>query len=67
MDEHAIREYLKTIGNGGGGGQGTQDYEELSNKPQIEGVTLIGDKSFSDLHLDALTNTEIEELLEGSE
>lgn len=65
MSEHAIREYLKTIGSGGGG-PGTQDYEGLSNKPQIEGVTLVGDKSFSDLHFDALTNMEIEELLEGS-
>lgn len=66
MSEHAIREYLKTMGSGGGG-QGTQDYEALANKPQIEGVTLIGDKSFSDLNLNALTNMEIEELLEGSE
>ena len=66
MSEHAIREYLKTMGPGGGG-QGTQDYEALANKPQIEGVTLNGNKSFSDLNLNALTNMEIEELLEGSE
>ena len=30
---------------------GTTDYEELNNKPQINGVTLIGNKSFEDLGL----------------
>lgn len=56
---------VKNLVNGGGGG--TDNYESLVNKPQIEGVTLIGNKSFSDLSLNALTNIEIEELLEGSE
>lgn len=28
---------------------GTDDYEELENKPKINGVELIGDKSLSDL------------------
>lgn len=56
---------FKNLVNGGGGG--TDNYESLVNKPQIEGVTLIGNKSFSDLSLNALTNIEIEELLEGSE
>jgi len=32
-----------------GGGGGTGDYEALNNKPQINGVTLSGNKSFSDL------------------
>lgn len=30
---------------GGGGSQGTTDYEDLENQPQINGVTLIGDKA----------------------
>jgi len=34
-----------------GGGGGTSDYSDLSNKPQIEGVTLSGNKSASDLGL----------------
>lgn len=34
---------------GGGGGQGTTNYNELTNKPSINGVTLAGDKSSSDL------------------
>lgn len=43
--------YLKQIAESGGGGGGTTDYEALSNKPSINGVTLIGDKLTSDLGL----------------
>lgn len=46
---------------------GTTDYEKLINKPQINEVTLLGNKTADDLHLqeemDYLTNMEIEELL----
>lgn len=38
---------LKAIIEGGGGG--VSDYTELSNKPQINSVTLVGNKSLSDL------------------
>lgn len=41
------------------------DYNELYNKPSIEDVTLIGNKTFPELTLISLENTEIEELLEG--
>ena len=41
------------------GDYGTYDYNELINKPSIEGVTLEGDKTFPQLKLDALTNLEI--------
>ena len=34
-----------------GGGGGTSDYDELSNKPSIESVTLSGNKTASDLGL----------------
>jgi len=34
-----------------GGGGGTSDYTQLSNKPQINGITLAGNKSGSDLGL----------------
>lgn len=40
---------------GGGGGGGTTNYEDLSNKPSINGVTLIGDKTFEDLGLNLPT------------
>ena len=35
--------------NGAGGGGGTSDYSQLSNKPSINGVTLNGNQSSSDL------------------
>ena len=46
--------------NGSSGGQGsTSDYNDLMNKPQIESVTLLGNKSFADLGLSPVTATEI--------
>ena len=36
-------------GSGGSGGSGTSDYTDLDNKPQINGVTLTGNKSLSQL------------------
>lgn len=33
---------------------GTQDYEELENKPQINGVTLIGNKILEELFPDGI-------------
>ena len=44
-------------------GGGTNDYEELINKPKINNVTLIKNKTFSDLGLNSLTNMELESLL----
>ena len=35
----------------GGGGSGTDNYNELSNKPQINGVPLDGDVKTDDLHI----------------
>ena len=40
-----------------------KDYENLRNKPSIEGVELIGDKSFEELNLQRITNTELENML----
>lgn len=37
--------------DGSGGGGGTSDYSDLSNKPSIEGVTLAGNKTAADLGL----------------
>lgn len=42
---------------------GSKDYNDLSHKPRIEGVELEGDKSFDDLNLNKISNSEIEELL----
>jgi len=54
-------------------GKGTQvikeiekDYENLINKPSINGIELVGNVSSDDLNIgDALTNTEIEALING--
>ena len=45
-EEHYLYEIAK---GGGGGGGGTKDYEQLLNKPQIEGNTLQGNMSLSDI------------------
>lgn len=42
---------------------GTNDYKKLKNKPQIEGVELISNKSFEELGAKSLTNMEIERLI----
>lgn len=42
---------------------GTYDYNDLYNKPKINGVTLEGDKTSEEINIKALTNLEIEELL----
>jgi len=41
----------------------TNDYEVLKNKPQINDVTLSGNKSFEDLGLESITNSELEDML----
>lgn len=40
-----------------GGGSGTNNYPDLENKPQINGVELVGDKSLDDLGIDIPTKT----------
>ena len=42
---------------------GTSDYEKLKNKPHLNGVELVGNKSFEDVGLVALSNSELEKLL----
>lgn len=39
------------------------NYNELYNKPQIESVTLEGDKSFADLGLNEITPQDIDDLI----
>ncbi len=41
----------KKLAGGGGGGTGTDNYNDLSNKPQINSTALTGDKSAADLGL----------------
>ena len=42
------------------------DYEKLKNKPSINGVGLVQDKSFEDLGDHVLTNFEILELMKNA-
>lgn len=45
-------QYLDYIAkHGGGGGGGTSDYNDLDNKPKINGVELSGNKTTEDLHI----------------
>lgn len=41
--------------NSGGGGGGTTDYENLENKPSINGITLSGNLTSGDLGLPDIT------------
>lgn len=41
----------------------TGDYEKLVNKPTINNVMLVGDKTFDDLGLTSISNLEIENLI----
>lgn len=65
-------EYLDAIAKKPGGGGGTSDYSQLENKPQINGVTLTGNKSASDLSLASAndlagkTNTSVVGTVESS-
>lgn len=43
---------LAAIGQGGGGGTGTSNYLDLENKPKINNVELIGNKTLEDLGMD---------------
>lgn len=47
------------------GGPGTDDYDELENLPQINGVTLMGNKTADDLHIstDPLTEDQLTDLI----
>lgn len=54
---------LKSVIEAGGGGGGTTNYNLLTNLPQINGVTLKGDKSFDDLGMQPLTNEQMNALL----
>lgn len=46
-----------------GNGLGTKDYNKLINKPQIESVELIGDKTFEELGLSVLSASDILNIL----
>ena len=56
-DNITIDENNVISATGGGGSGGTTDYELLENKPQINGIELLGNKSLTDLGIDIPTKT----------
>ena len=52
VDQGEVIALIKAVG-GGGGGSGTDNYNDLDNKPKINNVTLSGSKSLDDLGIDA--------------
>lgn len=56
LDTKADVSSLATVATSG-------SYDDASSKPQINGVTLAGDKSFEDLGTNSLTNIEIDNII----
>ena len=48
-------------------GAGSNDYNELINRPKINGIELIGDKTPEELDIMPLTNAEIDEFMNSQE
>lgn len=61
-----LDQQVKEIEESGGGGGGTTDYDKLTNKPQINGTTLQGNKTAPELELvdkkDAISPERIDEI-----
>lgn len=65
-DQFIVKDLTKTLETRVlmvGGNGGTYDYEELDNKPSIEGVPLVGDQTFASLTMTRITNSELEDIL----
>ena len=45
---------IATYGTGGSGSGGTTNYNDLTNKPSINGITLTGNKTSVDLGINAI-------------
>ena len=62
--ELEIDEIFESSGEGGSG-SGNNNYENLKNKPSINGVKLIGDISLEELGLAEISNSEIEDIIKS--
>lgn len=56
---------IPTYISDGGEYRGTANYNELTNKPQINDIELIGNKSFEDLDAWRMTNTDIQNIIDS--
>ena len=59
-------DYLCKNGAGGGSG-GTTNYNDLTNKPTINGVTLEGNKTAEDLKISGMTAEQVEQLTQNTQ
>lgn len=55
--------YEESVNSGSGTSDSVSDYNKLYCKPQIEGVTLVGNKKMEELGVEALSNLEIKEII----
>ena len=60
MDLITLALARKSSGGGDGGGSATDDYNDLLNKPQIDGVELSGNKTLADLGAQPATDETLE-------
>lgn len=44
-------------------GSGTDDYNDLINRPSINGIELVGNKTNEELLIDSITNEDLEKIL----
>lgn len=54
----------KRIKEDGGGGGGTANYNSLTNKPIVNGVTLTGNLTLEDLGISEMTTAEIDQIID---
>lgn len=57
---------IHAVGGGGGGTGGTSNYNDLLNKPSINGVTLQGNKTLDDIGVGALAEEKVSDLHEDT-
>ena len=65
--EEQYLDYLCKNGIGGGGTGGTTNYNDLTNKPQINGVELSGNKTSDDLGISGMTEEQEEQLNQNTQ
>ena len=58
---------IRALKNSGGGSGGTTNYNDLTNKPQINGVELSGNKTSDDLGISGMTEEQEEQLNQATE
>lgn len=63
IEEKDVKVFVAKGEKGEQGDPGTTIYSELTDKPRINDITLLGNKSFEDLGAESLTNIDIENII----